>query len=237
MNKKITQADVSIRAVVVLSGGQDSATSLALACRKFGPSRVAAITFTYGQRHAVEVQYARHLAEEVFKIATWMQVSLGFYESITENALMNHDQKITRAKGAKCPNTVVEGRNALFLQIASVWAKRLGATEIYTGVSEADFSGYPDCREAFIKAQQRSIRLALDYPIKIVTPFMHMSKTDEWALADELGILDLIKNETVTCYNGIPGAGCGHCPACRLRNRGLRAYERQKKALSKRSKR
>ena len=236
MNKKITQADVSIKAVVVLSGGQDSATCLALACRQFGPSHVAAITFTYGQRHALEVKYARHLAEDIFTIGTWLQVPLDFYESITENALMNPDQKITRAAGAKCPNTVVEGRNALFLQIAAVWAKRLGATEIYTGVSEADFSGYPDCREVFIKAQQRSIRLALDYPIKIVTPFMKMSKADEWALADKLGIIDIIKNETVTCYNGVPGAGCGHCPACRLRNRGLHAYERQKKASAKRPK-
>ena len=236
MNKQITQADVSIKAVVVLSGGQDSATCLALACRKFGPSHVAAITFTYGQRHALETRYARHLAEDIFHIGAWKKVSLDFYEHVTENALMHPNQKIERAAGEKCPNTVVEGRNAIFLQIAAVWAKKLNATVLYTGVSEADYSGYPDCREVFIKAQQKSIRLALDYPIKIVTPFMHMSKAEEWALADELGILDIIKNETVTCYNGVPGAGCGHCPACRLRNRGLRAFERQKKMSTNRPK-
>ena len=79
------------------------------------------------------------------------------------------------------------------------WAKELGATEIYTGVSEADYSGYPDCREAFIRAQQRMLRLALEWPVKIVTPFMHLSKAAEWALADRLGILDVIENETLTC--------------------------------------
>ena len=128
-----------------------------------------------------------------------------------------------RRKGS-CPTTVVEGRNAMFLLCAGVWAKSLGATEIYTGVSQADYSGYPDCREKFVKAQQRMMRLAMEWPFRIATPFMHMTKAEEWALADKLGIFDVIKNETVTCYNGIPGAGCGKCPACRLRNRGLAEY-------------
>ena len=119
---------------------------------------------------------------------------------------------------------MVEGRNAFFLLAAAVWAKALGATVLYTGVSEADFSGYPDCREAFIRAQQRMLRLALEWPVKIVTPFMHMSKAAEWALAERLGILDVIENETLTCYNGIPGKGCGKCPACRLRNRGYAEF-------------
>ena len=231
--KKHMQAADSIGAVVVLSGGQDSATCLALACRKYGADHVAGLTFTYGQRHAIEVRFARRLATESFKIAVWKTISLDFYSTITDNALMSPNAAFAKDKHAKCPNTVVEGRNAIFLQIAAVWAKHLGATVVYTGVSEADFSGYPDCREAFIKAQQKSIRLALDYPVRIVTPFMHMSKADEWALADELGILDVIKNETVTCYNGVPGAGCGECPSCRLRNRGLRAFEKMKKMQAK----
>lgn len=227
----------SIKAVVVLSGGQDSATCLALACKKYGARHVAAITFTYGQRHAIETQYAQRLAEEIFKVATWKKLSLDFYEHVTTNALMDPGTEIARTKGAKCPNTVVEGRNAIFLQIAAVWAKNLGAKVLYTGVSQADFSGYPDCREVFIKAQQRAIRLALDYPVRIVTPFMHMSKAEEWALADELGILDIVKNETVTCYNGVPGAGCGKCPSCLLRNRGLAAFEQAKKKAQPKRKR
>jgi 7-cyano-7-deazaguanine synthase len=141
--------------------------------------------------------------------------------------------EIKREKNAKCPTTVVEGRNAFFLLAAAVWAKSLGATVIYTGVSEADFSGYPDCRNDFIKAQQKSMRLALDWPVKIVTPFMRKTKAEEWEMADRLGILDLVKNETVTCYNGIPGEGCKKCPACKLRNRGLKEFEKSRALTSK----
>lgn len=217
-----------MKAVVVLSGGQDSATALALAVRKYGADEVAAITFEYGQRHALETKFAKSLARR-FRIAAHKVVRLDFYKELTHNALMTKDAKIEVKAGAKCPTTVVEGRNAFFLLAASVWAKELGAKVVYTGVSEADFSGYPDCREVFIKAQQRTIRLALDWPIRIVTPFMHMSKADEWALADELGIFDVIDNHTLTCYNGVPGRGCGECPACRLRNRGRDEYLARRK--------
>ena len=214
-----TSACNDVKAVVVLSGGQDSATCLALAVRKYGAERVAAITFRYGQRHALETRFARKLARR-FGVRRHKVVSLGFYRHITANALMSSTAKIEKKKGAACPNTVVEGRNAFFLLAAAVWAKSLGAKDLYTGVSEADYSGYPDCRAAFIRSQQRTIRLALDWPIRIVTPFIHMSKADEWSLAAHLGILDVIANETLTCYNGIPGKGCGKCPACKLRNRG-----------------
>ena len=218
----------SIKAVVVLSGGQDSATALALAVRRFGASGVAAITFSYGQRHAVEVKYAQRLARR-FGIAAHKVVPLGFYGDLTTNALMDPTAKIERRRGSKCPSTVVEGRNAFFLLAASVWAKTLGAAEVHIGVSEADYSGYPDCRAEFVRAQARAIRLALDCPIRVVTPFMHMTKADEWALADRLGILDVIRRETVTCYNGIPGDGCGKCPACRLRRRGYAEFLRGKR--------
>ena len=223
-----------MRAIVVLSGGQDSALCLALACRRFGSSEVAAITFAYGQRHAVELKYAKRLVKR-FGVANHNIVRLDFYSKITSNALMTPGARIKKLactttsqlsnrSTPQLPNTVVEGRNAIFLQIASVWAKSLGAKFVYTGVSQTDYSGYPDCREAFIKAQQKSIRLALEYPVTIVTPFMHKTKADEWALADKLGLLDYINENTVTCYNGIPGKGCGKCPSCMLRNRGLADY-------------
>ena len=214
-----------MKAVVVLSGGQDSATCLALAVKKYGACEVAAITFAYGQRHAVEVKYARRLARH-FGVAAHKIVKFGFYKDIAQSALLAERGRIGRAHGAKCPNTVVEGRNAFFLMAAAVWAKALGATDVYTGVSQADYSGYPDCRAVFIRAQQKAIRLALDFPIRIVTPFMRKTKAEEWALAARLGIFDLVANGTVTCYNGIPGTGCGKCPACKLRNRGLKEYER-----------
>ena len=213
-----------MKAVVVLSGGQDSATCLALAVKKYGADEVAAITFAYGQRHAVETRFARRLAKR-FGVAAHKVVKLGFYRELTTNALLDLTMAITRRPGAKCPTTVVEGRNAFFLLAAAVWAKTLGANVLYTGVSEADYSGYPDCRAAFIRAQEKAIRLALDFPIRIETPFIRKTKAEEWAIADRIGILELVKRETVTCYNGIPGAGCGKCPACVLRARGLKEYE------------
>ena len=217
-----------MKAVVVLSGGQDSATCLALAVRKHGADSVAAITFEYGQRHSLETKYAKRLAKR-FGIVLHKVIKMDFYRRLTSNALMSKDAPIERKKGSSCPTTVVEGRNAFFLLAAAVWAKEIGATEIYTGVSEADYSGYPDCRAAFIRSQQKTIRLALEWPVKIVTPFMRMSKADEWALAECLGILDVIENETLTCYNGIPGAGCRKCPACKLRNRGYSEFKTRRR--------
>ena len=212
-----------MKAVVVLSGGQDSALCLALACRRFGSGEVAAITFTYGQRHAIETRFAKALARK-FAIAAHKCVSLDFYKELTANALMSESAAIEKRPGDSAPNTLVEGRNAVFLQLAAIWAKSLGARFIYTGVSQTDYSGYPDCREKFIRAEQRALRLALEYPVSIVTPFMHKTKAEEWALADQLGLLQYIRNETVTCYQGVPGDGCGKCPACKLRNEGLDQY-------------
>lgn len=93
-----------------------------------------------------------------------------------------------------------------------------------TGVSEADFSGYPDCRDTFIRSLNVSLNLAMDTQFVIHTPLMWRDKEQVWQLSDELGVFDLIRNETLTCYNGIPGDGCGHCPACKLRRKGLESY-------------
>ncbi|MBO6167161.1 MAG: 7-cyano-7-deazaguanine synthase QueC [Kiritimatiellae bacterium] len=214
-------------AVVVLSGGQDSALCLALACREYGAEKVAAITFGYGQRHSLETKYARALCRR-FGVKRHKVVNLGFYPHITGNALMDPRGKIEKRKGASAPTTLVEGRNAIFLMLAGVWAKGLGARKIYTGVSEADFSGYPDCREEFIRSQCETMRLAMEWPFEIVTPFMHMTKAAEWELADSMGLMETIRTRTLTCYRGIPGDGCGKCPSCRLRNRGLREYLKKK---------
>ncbi len=211
------------QALVVLSGGQDSALCLALACREFGAERVAAITFEYGQRHLGETAFAKALAGR-FGVMRHKTVELAFYSELTTNALMDSGREIAKDEGASAPNTLVEGRNAFFLLAAGVWAKELGAKIIYTGVSQADYSGYPDCREEFIRAQEKAMTLAMEWPFEIRTPFMHKTKKDEWALAAELGIFDVIANETLTCYNGIPGRGCGQCPACKLRSHALEAF-------------
>jgi len=212
-----------IKAVVVLSGGQDSTTGLASAVKKHGAAQIAAITFRYGQRHELETRYARAAARH-FGVTRHQIVVLDFYRHLTTNALLDSKMKIEKKRGAKCPTTFVDGRNMFFLLAAAVFAKGLGARELWTGVSMADFSGYPDCREAFIRSCERSLRLAMAWPFRIVTPMMRVTKEQEWALADRLGILAYIERHTLTCYNGIPGAGCGHCPACRLRARGLAAY-------------
>ena len=122
------------------------------------------------------------------------------------------------------PNTFVPGRNLFFLSIAAVYAREIGAKNIITGVSQTDFSGYPDCRDSFIRSLNVTINLAMDEQFLIHTPLMWLNKAQTWKLADELGVFDLVRNETLTCYNGIPGDGCGNCPACQLRMKGLQEY-------------
>lgn len=219
-----------MKAVVVLSGGQDSAICLALAVKKYGSDEVAAITFKYGQRHSLEVKYARRLARR-FHLREHKVVDFNFISQLTESALIGNANPIVKRKGDKCPSSVVEGRNAFFLQAAAVWAKTLGAGDVYVGVSEVDSSGYPDCRGEFIRAEERAVNLALDCKIRIVAPFLSMTKAEEWALADKLGIFEIVEKETLTCYNGVPGSGCGKCPACKLRNRGLKTFLKSRKAL------
>ena len=130
--------------------------------------------------------------------------------------------------GGGVPNTFVPGRNLFFLSVAAVKARELGINHIVTGVSQTDFSGYPDCRDTFIKSLNVTLNLAMDAQFVIHTPLMWLDKAETWKMADELGIFDIVRNETVTCYNGIPGDGCGHCPSCRLRREGLEKYLKEK---------
>ena len=122
------------------------------------------------------------------------------------------------------PNTFVPGRNLLFLTFAAAIAYDKNIRQLVTGVSEADYSGYPDCRDTFIRSANTTLNLAMDRQFVIHTPLMWKNKKEVWQLADELGVFDIVKNDTLTCYNGILAEGCGHCPACVLRNRGLEEY-------------
>ena len=126
------------------------------------------------------------------------------------------------------PNTFVPGRNLFFLSIAAVYAREHGIRHIVTGVSQTDYSGYPDCRDSFIKSLNVTLNLAMEEQFVIHTPLMWIDKCATWALADRLGVLDIVRHKTLTCYNGIPGDGCGHCPACKLRREGLERYLSQK---------
>lgn len=216
--------DRALRALVIFSGGQDSTTCLALAQREHGKENVECITFSYGQRHALEVEVAQKIAKEM-GVTQHRIVNIDGYAQLTQSALLNPEIAIQKlGEGSGLPNTVVDGRNMMFLLMAAIVAKQRGIHDLYTGVCETDSSGYPDCRDAFIKSCNATLNLAMEYEFRIHTPLMWLNKAQTWALADELGILNYIEENTLTCYNGIVGKGCGTCPACVLRARGLDAY-------------
>ncbi|EGV36026.1 7-cyano-7-deazaguanine synthase QueC [Neisseria weaveri] len=208
------------QALVIFSGGQDSTTCLIQAIQTYGRENVHAVTFQYGQRHAVELDCARRIAEDLGIAQTVLDLSL--MQQITHNALMDDTAEIQTASNG-VPNTFVDGRNALFLLYAAIYAKSQNIKHIITGVCETDFSGYPDCRDVFVKSMNVTLNLAMDYAFQIYTPLMYLTKAQTWALADRLGCLDYIREHTHTCYHGVTG-GCGECPSCVLRERGLAEY-------------
>jgi 7-cyano-7-deazaguanine synthase len=214
----------SKNAVVVFSGGQDSTTCLAWAKQQF--NHVEAITFDYNQRHALEIECARNITKKLDVPHHILDLSL--LNQLAPSALTRSDIQVAAGEDGELPNTFVEGRNQIFLSFAAILAKQIGANQIVTGVCETDFSGYPDCRDVFIKSLNVTLNLAMDYNFVIHTPLMWLNKKETWALADELGCFDLVKNETLTCYNGIIGSGCGECPSCILRQRGLDSYLAEK---------
>lgn len=209
------------KALVVFSGGQDSTTCLFWAKKHF--KKVVALSFVYGQKHVKEVDLAREIAAEAG--VEWKSMDVSFIASLGKNSLTDTTIEMDeqRPEGG-FPNTFVPGRNLFFLSIAAVFARENGIFDLVTGVSQTDFSGYPDCRDNFIKSLNVTLNLALDEQFVIHAPLMWIDKCQTWALADELGVLDLIREKTLTCYHGIVGDGCGHCPACKLRREGLHAY-------------
>jgi 7-cyano-7-deazaguanine synthase len=211
--------------VVVFSGGQDSTTCLAQAVRDYGRGRVACITFSYGQRHGQEVAVAQKIAAD-FGVAAHQHriVDLAWYGQITSSALLDPSATMVQNPATTCPNTVVDGRNMLFLLIAAIFAKGRGVRTLITGVCQADCSGYPDCRDVFVKSCNVTLNLAMDTDFRVITPLMDLTKAQTWALADRLGVLAYVAENTLTCYNGIVGRGCGTCPSCVLRQRGYAAY-------------
>lgn len=216
------------KAVVVFSGGQDSTTCLFWALQEF--DKVIAVTFDYGQRHKKELDCARDIAKE-FGVEHHV-LDMGLLNQLAPNALTRDDIEIEMGENGAPPSTFVEGRNMLFLTFAAVLAKVKGASHIVTGVCETDFSGYPDCRDIFVKSLNVTLNLAMDYNFVVHTPLMWLNKAQTWEMADQFGKLDYVREKTLTCYNGVRGDGCGTCPACHLRARGLQQYMEQKKETS-----
>ncbi|AVQ36834.1 7-cyano-7-deazaguanine synthase QueC [Staphylococcus kloosii] len=207
------------KAIVVFSGGQDSTTCLFWAKKHF--DEVELVTFKYGQRHAQEIEVAQAIAEEQQLKHHVLDMSL--LSQLTPNALTDPNMAI-EANDDEIPNTFVPARNLLFLSFAGALAYHLNAKNIITGVCETDFSGYPDCRDSFVKSMNVTLNLSMDKNFVIHTPLMWLDKKETWALSDDLGVLDYVRERTLTCYNGIIGDGCGTCPACKLRARGLNNY-------------
>lgn len=207
------------RAIVVFSGGQDSTTCLFWEKKHF--KEVIALTFDYGQRHNNEVDHAKAIAKELN--IEWISFKLDLFENLTKNALTSSDIAISTEDG-ELPSTFVPGRNHLFFSIAAMVAYQKSAKQIIVGVSETDFSGYPDCRDNFVKSLNVTLNLAMDASFDIHTPLMWLDKKEVWALSDQLGAFEYVRDKTLTCYEGIPSYGCGKCPACELRQNGLDSY-------------
>lgn len=210
------------KAVVVFSGGQDSTTCLVQALKEY--DEVHAITFDYGQRHRLEIEVAQDLATSLGVVAhKVMDVTL--LNELAISSLTRDDIPVSHElQDNGLPNSFVPGRNILFLTLAGIYAYQIGAQSVITGVCETDFSGYPDCRDSFVKAMNSALVQGMDKPLNIVTPLMWLNKAETWALADHYDALDLVREQTLTCYNGIIGDGCGDCPSCELRKVGLSDY-------------
>jgi 7-cyano-7-deazaguanine synthase len=213
-------------AVVVHSGGMDSSLCLALAVREHGAENVLSLSFDYGQRHRGEVQRAGKIA------AVWgvdhAVLPLPILHELTENALTRPGTPIVQQAGA-APNTLVVGRNGLMARLAGIHAHALGAQSIYLGVMELEGanSGYRDCSRAYMDLIQAALRLDFaDDGFEIRTPLVSMTKAETMELGHSLGVLPFLLEETVTCYEGQSHEGCGQCPACKLRNDGLRQFLR-----------
>ena len=220
-------------ALVLFSGGQDSATCLAWALERF--DRVETVGFDYGQRHAVEMQARLDVREGMAKVLSqWADrlgpdhvVDLTGYGKIADSALTAERAIEMDARGL--PTTFVPGRNLVFLTCAAALADRRGLEVLVGGMCETDYSGYPDCRRDTIEAMARALSLGLDKPVVIDTPLMSLTKAQTWELADRIGgaaLVDLIVEASHTCYLGDRehhhawGYGCGDCPACELRAAG-----------------
>lgn len=206
-------------ALVVLSGGQDSTTCLYWAIDRWGAANVATLTFDYGQRHRIELECARRVAENAGVPNTILPIDT--FAALGGDALTDSDIDVQREVDASSglPNTFVPGRNLVFLTFAAAYAYQRRTANVVTGVAQTDYSGYPDCREGTMTSLQHTIRLGMEFDVVLHTPLMHLSKKETVLLARDLGALPAMAL-THTCYNG-KRPPCGECPACELRARGF----------------
>ena len=226
------------RALVLFSGGQDSATCLAWALDRY--AHVETVGFDYGQRHRVELDVRRDfLAKLRTRFPRWAArlgedhlLDLGLLGQVSDTALTA--DKAIEFERTGLPNTFVPGRNLIFFTFAAAIAYRRSLPVLVGGMCETDYSGYPDCRDDTLKSLQVTLGLGLDQRVVIETPLMWIDKARTWQLAHDLGgqaLVDLVRDETHTCYLGDRshrhawGLGCGTCPACELRAQGWARWQ------------
>ena len=219
------------KAVVVFSGGQDSTTCLLWAMKTF--KSVVCIQFVYGQRHTSEINCAGNICKKLE--IPLKRVHVNSLSEVVNSALLSDAEDISEVKENGLPSSYVPNRNQMFITLAHGFAQTVGAKHLVMGVCQTDYSGYPDCRNEYIQNMQYVTNLGAglveDNAIKIHTPIMYLTKAETFALADKLGGLELILDDTMTCYNGHTtnhpwGMGCGECPSCKLRKKGYEEYRR-----------
>ena len=224
-------------ALVLFSGGQDSTVCLGWALDRY--ARVETVGFDYGQRHGVELKCRTRVREEIAaRFPDWAarlgpdhRLDISSFGAIGETALTSDAEIEMTAAGL--PSTFVPGRNLMFFTYAAALGDRRGLHVLVGGMCETDYSGYPDCRDGALRALEQALRLGTEIPFILETPLMWRTKAETWALAEALGgpeFVDLIVEETHTCYRGMRGQrhdwgyGCGQCPACDLRAKGYAAW-------------
>lgn len=218
-----------MKALVVLSGGQDSITCLAWAIEKY--ETVGAITFSYNQRHQSELIAAKEIVDK-YDVKDHLVIASDHFAAFDNSALLSGSEKTVEQpheNNSNLPASFVPNRNAYFLTLAHAYAQKKGYHALITGVCQTDYSGYPDCRSEFITAIETALNIGSESSIDIVTPLMWLNKAKTWRLADELGAMDDIIAIARTCYNNsdtenVWGKGCGGCPACQLRKKGYYEY-------------
>ncbi len=216
------------KALIVFSGGQDSTTCLGWALNKF--NYVETITFDYGQKHKVEIKQAEKIANILNVKNTVLNINA--FTQLNDSALINSDLDISSSHSTKknLPASFVPNRNAIFFTLAHAFAQKQDIDNIIIGVNQTDYSGYPDCREDFILALENSLNLGSESNIKFHYPLIHLTKAETFKMSKNENVLDIVINESHTCYNGDHttkfdwGYGCGECPACILRKEGWNIY-------------
>jgi 7-cyano-7-deazaguanine synthase len=219
----MSKKEISKKAIVVHSGGMDSSICLLLAIEKYGAQDVLSMSFTYGQRHTQEIKQADKICKELG--VDHIEVNIDCLQQITKSSLL--DRKLDIDMSGKVPNTMVVGRNGLMVRVAGIHAEHVGAECVYVGVMELEEanSGYRDCSRKYMDIVQAALRLDIDNPeFEVKTPLVYMNKKQSMEVAYQMGKLEYLLENTMSCYEGVPEYGCGECPACELRNTGIQDF-------------